>query len=84
MLDVHDPEQYKRYSVKKAYFNESLRCIFKGKLRMQTYINIIKPYLEGKIILNICGENKAHIVAHVSIYNLFPLLFIEFWFPLLS
>ena len=68
MLDVHDPRRYMRYSVKRAYLNEASRCIFKGELRMQTYIDIIKPSsLEGTYFLNICGGNKAHVVANVSI-----------------
>ena len=75
MLDVHDPGRYRRYSVKRAYLNEGCRCIFKGELRMQTYIDIIKPScLEGTYFLNICGGNKAHIVAHVSIHNLLYLI----------
>ena len=73
MLDMHDPSQYKRYSNKKAYLNESSKSLFNGELRMQTYIDIIKPScLEGTFFLNICGGNKAHIVAHVSIKHLFP------------
>ena len=73
MLNMHDPRRYRRYYVKRAYLNESSRSIFKGELRMQTYIDIIKPScLEGTFFLNICGGNKAHIVAHVRIYNLFP------------
>ena len=72
MLNTHDPNRYRRYSVKRAYLNESSKSIFKGELRMQTYIDIIKPScLEGTYFLNICGGNKAHIVAHVSIYNIF-------------
>ena len=72
MLNIHDPRRYRRYSVKRAYLNEASRRIFNGELRMQTYIDIIKPScLEGTFFLNICGGNKAHIVAHVSIYNLF-------------
>jgi hypothetical protein len=75
MLDVRDPARYRRYSVKRAYLNESSRSVFQGELRMQTYIDIIKPScLEGTFFLNICGGNKAHTVAHVSIRNLFLLL----------
>ena len=49
--------------------------LFKGELRMQTYIDIIKPScLEGSFFLNICGGNKAHIVAHVSFCFVFPYL----------
>jgi hypothetical protein len=70
MLNTHDPKRYKRYSVKRSYLSESHRSIFKGELRMQTYIDIIKPScLEGTIFLNICGGNKAHIVAHVSTFS---------------
>ena len=68
MLDVHDLGRYKRYLEKNAYLNEEAKTLFKGELRMQTYIDIIKPSsLEGTFFLNICGGNKAHIVAHVSI-----------------
>lgn len=71
MLNVHDPKRYRRYSVKRSYQNESSRSIFNGELRMQTYIDIIKPScLEGTIFLNICGGNKAHIVAQVRILKL--------------
>jgi hypothetical protein len=74
MLNTHNPRRYKRYSVKRSYLNESNRSIFKGELRMQTYIDIIKPScLEGTIFLNICGGNKAQIVAHVSTFNFFHL-----------
>ena len=77
MLNVHAPGRYKRYSVKRAYLNESSRSIFKGELRMQTYIDIIKPScLERTIFLNICGGNKAHTVAHVSTYYFFHLSFV--------
>jgi hypothetical protein len=77
MLNMHDPRRYKRYSVKRAYLNESSRSIFKGELRMQTYIDIIKPScLEGSLFLNICGGNKAHIVAHVSTQCFFHLNFV--------
>ena len=63
--------------MKKAYMNESPRAIFKGELRMQTYIDIIKPScLEGTFFLNICGGNKAHIVAQVSVHNV--LSFVNF------
>ena len=73
MLNVHDPKRYRRYSVKRSYLNESSRSIFDGELRMQTYIDIIKPScLEGTIFLNICGGNKAHIVAQVR-HKLNPL-----------
>lgn len=66
MIDMHYPERYARYSDKKAYSNEEAKTLFKGELRMQTYIDIIKPSsLEGSWFLNICGGNKAHIVAHV-------------------
>jgi hypothetical protein len=72
MLNVHNPGRYKRYSEKRAYLNEEAKTLFKGELRMQTYIDIIKPScVEGKFFLNICGGNKAHIVAHVSIEHLF-------------
>ena len=48
MLNMHDPKRYRRYSVKRAYLNEGSRSIFNGELRMQTYIDIIKPScLEG-------------------------------------
>ena len=68
MLNMHDLGRYKWYSIEKAYLNESSKIPFKGELRMQTYIDIIKPScLEGIFFLNICGRNKAHIVAHVSI-----------------
>lgn len=67
MLGVHNPGRYRRYSEKKAYSNEEAKSLFKGELRLQTYIDIIKPSsLEGSVFLNICGGNKAHIVAHVS------------------
>jgi hypothetical protein len=73
MLNMHDPKRYRRYSVKRAYLNEGSRSIFNGELRMQTYIDIIKPScLEGTFFLNICGGNKAHIVAHVSTIQQFP------------
>ena len=82
MMDVHDPEQYKRYSVKRAYVNEMTRSIFKGELRMQTYIDIIKPScLEGTHFLNICGGNKAHIVAHVSIHIFSAFYVLKIGFP---
>ena len=78
MLDVHEPGRYARYSEKKAYSNEEAKSLFKGELRMQTYIDIIKPScLEGSFFLNICGGNKAHIVAHVSIEHLLPIVI--FW-----
>jgi hypothetical protein len=68
MLNVHDPRRYHRYLVKRAYLNETSRSIFQGELRMQTYIDIIEPScVEGTVFLNICGGNKAHIAAHVSI-----------------
>ena len=76
MLGVHDPGRYRRYSEKKAYSNEEAKTLFKGELRMQTYTDIIKPSsLKGSLFLNICGGNKAHIVAHVSIMHLFLLEF---------
>ena len=68
MIDMHYPGLYERYSEKKAYSNEEAKTLFKGELRMQTYIDIIKPsHLEGSYFLNICGGNKAHIVANVSL-----------------
>jgi hypothetical protein len=71
MIDMHYPELYARYADKKAYSNEEAKTLFKGELRMQTYIDIIKPScLEGCLFLNICGGNKAHIVAHVSVTSL--------------
>ena len=71
MLDIHDPGRYKRYSEKRAYSNEEAKSLFKGELRMQTYIDILKPSaLEGSLFLNICGGNKAFIVANVSLYIL--------------
>lgn len=79
MLNMHDPKRYRRYSVKRAYLSESGRSIFKGELRMQTYIDIIKPSsLEGTVFLNVCGGNKAHTVAHVSISNTFPFAMLHF------
>ena len=73
MLDVHNPRRYKHYSNKRAYLHEEAKTLFKRELRMQTYIDIIKPScLEGIFFLNICRGNKAHIVAHVSIEHLFP------------
>ena len=75
MLDMHYPGLYKRYSEKRAYSSEEAKTLFKGELRMQTYIDIIKPScLEGSFFLNICGGNKAHIVAHVSFCFVFPYL----------
>lgn len=85
MLDMHDPRDYKRYSVKRAYASEASRSIFKGELRMQTYIDIIKPScLEGTIFLNVCGGNKAHIVAHVRIHILYPYYVLIFVFPTMT
>lgn len=76
MLDMHDPRDYRRYAEKKAYSSEEAKTLFKGELRMQTYIDIIQPScVEGKCFLNICGGNKAHIVAHVSIAHHLPLVF---------
>jgi hypothetical protein len=50
MLNVHDPRRYRRYSVKRAYLNETSRSIFQGELRMQTYIDIIEPScVEGTV-----------------------------------
>ena len=73
MLDVHDPGRYKHYLEKRTYLNEEAKTLFKGELRMQTYLDIIKPScLEGTFFLNICRRNKAHIVTHVNIEHLFP------------
>ncbi len=75
MQDIHVPEHYKRYADKKAYSAEESKTLFKGELRMQTYIDIIRPScLEGSSLLNICGGNKVHIVGHVSLY--FPSHFV--------
>jgi hypothetical protein len=84
MIDMHYPERYARYSEKRAYSNEEGKTLFKGELRMQTYIDIIKPSsLEGTIFLNICGGNKAHIVAHVCIQQLLIYCLLEFWILLI-
>ena len=73
MFDMHDLGRYKRYSIKSCLWSYSWR-----NWGRKPTLTLLSLYVSMGYFLNICGGNKAHIVVHVSIYNLFSLVYIGF------